>query len=45
MSKRQWYEQTAAEAIANLKSDQDAGLSVKEAALRLGSGGRNRLAH
>ena len=44
MSKRQWYEQTAAEAIANLKSDQDAGLSVKEAALRLGSGGRNRLA-
>ena len=44
MSKRQWYEQTAAEAIANLSSDKDQGLSVKEAATRLGAGGRNRLA-
>ncbi len=44
MSKRQWYEQNAAEAVAVLSSHKDAGLTAREASQRLAAGGKNRLA-
>ncbi len=43
-AKGQWHEMTAAEAVEKLQSDGEKGLSVREAAIRLGEGGMNRLA-
>ncbi len=43
-AKGQWHEMTAAEAVEKLQSDGEKGLSVREAAIRLGAGGMNRLA-